>query len=287
VLPGLSARLRTGIFREPRTYRAWVRFAGPGPMAPPDMDDNGILSIGIKLMGVEGEKLLEDERFTQDFTAISAPTFTTPDVVENVKLQRESLAGTPAFYFLDPFRPFDSHLLDGLMQALFARANTSPLEVRYWSCVPYLFGEGQAVQYTVVPRSPSRSRIPRHPGPDYLREAMAATLARTAVEFDFRVQFQTDPRRMPIENAAVRWPERLSPYVTVARLRLPAQRFDSPRQLAFAGNLSYNPWHSLAAHRPLGNQNRARRRIYLELSRLRQAMNRQPHLEPTGDETFE
>jgi hypothetical protein len=91
---------------------------------------------------------------------------------------------------------------------------------------------------------------------------------------------------MPIEDATVKWPERLSPYVTVARLRLPRQHFDSDAQLAFADVLSYNPWHSLEAHKPLGSQNRARKAMYLELSRLRQAMNATPHIEPTGDETF-
>jgi hypothetical protein len=74
--------------------------------------------------------------------------------------------------------------------------------------------------------------------------------------------------------------------VTVAKLRLPAQRFDYDAQLAFADNLSYNPWHSLPEHRPLGNQNRARRTMYWELSRLRQAMNAAAHVEPTGDEVF-
>jgi hypothetical protein len=29
------------------------------------------------------------------------------------------------------------------------------------------------------------------------------------VELDVRVQLQTDPHRMPIENAGVLWPERL------------------------------------------------------------------------------
>ena len=77
-----------------------------------------------------------------------------------------------------------------------------------------------------------------------------------------------------------------SPYVPVAELRLARQRFDEPAQLAFADNLSYNPWHSLEAHRPLGNQNRARRRMYQELSRLRQSMNQAPHIEPTGAERF-
>lgn len=283
----LPAELRQGVFAEPRTFRAWVRFGGPGPASPPDIEDVGVLSIGIKLMGVPGPKLLEDEKYTQDFTGISTPTFTTPNVRENAKLQAASLRGTPLFYFISPFDP---HLLDGIMQGLWARTQTSPLETRYWSCVPYLLGEGRAMQYSVRPRTKMRSRVPRlplRPPDNYLRENMAATLAERDVKFDFLVQVQTDPYRMPIENASVRWPERLSPPVTVATLRLPRQKFDSSEQLAFAHHLSYNPWHCVPQHCPLGNQNRARRRIYYELSRLRQTMNDTPHREPTGDEVFE
>ena len=36
----------------------------------------------------------------------------------------------------------------------------------------------------------------------------------------------------------------------------------------------------------LGNQSRARHRMYWELSRLRQMMNDTPHIEPTGEEVF-
>ena len=277
---------RHGVFAEPRTFPAWVRFAGPGPASPPDIEEVGVLSIGVKLMGVPGPKLLDDERFTQDWSGISAPTFTTPDVRENAKLQAQSLKGTPLFHFINPF---DSHLLDGLMQGLWARTQTSPFETAYWSCVPYLLGEGRAMQYSFRPRLSTRTpvpRLPRRPPDHYLREAMAATLRRRAVEFDFRIQVQTDAHRMPIEHAGVRWPERLSRPVAVATLCLPRQTFDSPAQLAFAHNLSFNPWHCVPAHRPLGNQNRARRRLYVELSRLRQSMNGTPHREPTGDEVF-
>ena len=127
---------------------------------------------------------------------------------------------------------------------------------------------------------------PARPADNYLREAMARTLQDRDWSFDFLVQLQTDAHRMPIEDATVKWPEELSPYVPVAELRLPRQRFDSPAQLAFADVLSFNPWHSVPAHRPLGNQNRARGEVYRELSRLRQSMNLTEHVEPTGDESF-
>jgi hypothetical protein len=283
VLADIPERMKHGVFAEPRSYPAWVRFAGPGPLAPPDVEDNGILSIGIKLMGVDGVKLIDDERKTQDFTGISAPTFTTPNIVENLKLQRRILEGTPILYFISPF---DSHLLDGIMQGLYARTHSSPLEVRYYSCVAYLLGEGQAMHYSIKPCSSRRSKIPWRFPDNYLREAMARTLGETEVEFDFMIQLQTDSHRMPIENASVVWPEKRSPFVTVAKLRLPVQTFDSPEQMAFADNLSFNPWHSLVEHRPLGNQNRVRKKLYLELSKLRQSMNGTRRLEPTGDESF-
>jgi hypothetical protein len=275
--------MRHGIFATARAYRAWVRFGGPGPASPPDIDDVGVLSIGIKLVGVDGPKLLDDEKFTQDFTGISTPTFTTPNVIENRKLQKHIRAGTPLFYFL-------THPLDGAMSGLWARTQTSPLETEYWSCVPYLLGEGQAMQYMLRPRSRRRTRVPRlpfRPPDNYLRDAMVKTLASEDVELDFYVKVQTDAFAMPIENASVRWPDSLAPWVPVAVLRLPRQTFDSPAQLAFANNLSFNPWHCIAEHRPLGNQNRGRRAIYETLSQFRQQMNATPHVEPTGEERFQ
>jgi hypothetical protein len=276
-------RLRHGLFEHPRTYPAWVRFAGPGPLSPPDLDDAGILSLGVKVVGVPGAKLLDDEQHTQDFTGISAPTFTTPNVVENVKLQRHVGDGTPLLYFIDPR---DSHLTDLLMQALYARTHTSPLETAYWSCVPYLLGEGKAMQYRFVPRNLRRTKLPRHPPDDYLREALERTLQVREVAFDLLVQEQTDAFRMPLEDASVVWPERLSRPMPVATLRLAVQDFDPAEQRARADSLSINPWHAIAEHRPLGNQNRARREIYARLSRLRQELNDVSHVEPTADGFF-
>jgi len=110
VLHGLAARLRKGVFSVVRRFPAWIRFSGPGPLSPPDVKDASILSIGIKLWKVPGKKLLFDESGTQDFLGISAPTFTTPNIVENLKLQLEIYARTPVFYFLNPFDSPASHL---------------------------------------------------------------------------------------------------------------------------------------------------------------------------------
>jgi hypothetical protein len=282
----LPEHMRRGIFAEPQSFRAWVRFAGPGPYVTPDIDDVGFMSMSIKLMGVPGPKLLDDEQATQDLLGISTPTFVTPETRANARLQYWSYRNAQVFYFLDVR---DSHILDSIMQLLWTKTQTSPLEDQYFSCVPYLLGEGQAMQYSFRSRLRKRTRVPRlplRPPDDYLRDAMVATLAEQDVEFDILLQLQTDPFRMPIENNAVLWPTKLSPRVPAAVLRIPQQTFDSPEQLDFARVLTYNPWHCVPEHRPLGNQSRARKRMYYELSRLRQQMNGVEHYEPTGDEVF-
>jgi len=283
----LPPKLRYGIYAKPQTFRAWVRFSGPGPYVTPDIDDVGFMSISIKLMGVPGPKLMDEEKFTQDMTGVSTPTFVTPDVNANAQLQLESLKNAQIFYFLNLHRP---HVLDLIMQSLYIKTQSSPFEAPYFSCVPYLLGEGQAMQYSVWPKRKKRTRIPRlpfRPPDDYLRNAMVATLEQEDVEFDIRLQLQTDPYRMPIENNAVLWPEKRSPRIAAATLRIPRQKFNSPAQIEFEKRLSYNPWHCIPEHRPLGNQSRARKRMYWVLSQLRHDMNAVPHYEPTGDEVFD
>ena len=241
----LPENMRRGIFAEPRSYRAWVRFSGPGPYVTPDIDDVGFMSMSIKLMGVPGPKLLDDEKFTQDLLGVSTPTFVTPNTRANARLQHWSYKNAPTFYFAN-FR--DPHILDSIMQLLWTKTQTSPLEDEYFSCVPYLLGEGQAMQYSFRSRLETRTRVPRlplRPPDNYLRDAMVATLAEQDVEFDISLQLQTDPFLMPIENNGVLWPTKLSPRVPAAVLRIPKQRFDSPEQLDFAKVLSYNPWHSI------------------------------------------
>jgi hypothetical protein len=230
---------------------------------------------------------MDEEKFTQDMMGVSTPTFVTPDIKANAQLQIESGKNAQIFYFVNLHA---SHVLDGLMQALWLKTQTSPFEAPYFSCVPYLLGEGQAMQYSVWPVTQRRTPVPRlplRPPDDYLRNAMVAALSEGDVEFDIRLQLQTDPHLMPLENAGVLWPEKLSPRRSAATLRIPRQKFDSPAQMDFARQLSYNPWHSIPEHRPLGNQSRARRRMYDTLSRLRHSMNNVPLYEPTGDEVFE
>lgn len=86
---------------------------------------------------------------------------------------------------------------------------------------------------------------------------------------------------MPVENAAVEWPESESPYRAVARLVFPPQdAYSSGREVFVDEALSFCPAHSLAAHRPLGSIMRARMRAYEVLGNARRVDNARAPREP-------
>ncbi|MFY9944278.1 MAG: hypothetical protein WAK57_19075 [Desulfobacterales bacterium] len=62
----LPAHCRRGTFENPRSYPAYVRYPGPGPDVPAAIRDVGFASMAVKVTGVPGEKLTDEEKFTQD-----------------------------------------------------------------------------------------------------------------------------------------------------------------------------------------------------------------------------
>ena len=86
---------------------------------------------------------------------------------------------------------------------------------------------------------------------------------------------------MPIEDVTVPWPETLSPFVTVAKLRLPQQDIGDDTNLEIADALSITPWRCPEPHRPLGNIQRARKEVYRQSSMVRHELNHQVRREPT------
>jgi len=271
---GLPEELRVGLFREPGRYRAWIRFSNQFDVINPDRDKD-IRGMAIKLMGVPGAKLLEEERDaqTQDFLLISTPVFVTRDVEQFAGLVEALMGGLLAklWYFATHWR-----VALNLWKSM--QACEDPLATRYFSTTPYLFG-ATAAKYSAIPHAREAFTADRS-RPDYLRDAMVRRLAREDVEFDFAVQLQTDPASMPIEDPGRAWSEAASPFRKVATVRIPRQEFDSEAQRDFGENLSFTPWHCLPEHRPLGGINRARKLVYRFISTFRHRVNHAPRREP-------
>jgi hypothetical protein len=164
------------------------------------------------------------------------------------------------------------------------------LFVPYFSQTPYALGSGRAVKYHALPQrletvAPTSTELDVLPDPhNYLADAMARTLDDEDVIFDFSVQVGND--RMPIDDPTIEWPASESPFVPVATVTIPRQKFTWAAQRRFAENIGFNPWHALDAHKPLGSINEARRDVYVRMLERRHAENRVPTREPTGTNDF-
>ena len=275
VLADLPSHLRVGLFREPKTYQAWVRYSNQDSSLNPDINRD-IRGMAIKLMGVAGEKILDEAKSaaTHDFILISTPVFVTKDVAEfdaMIKAMGSNIL-TKAWFFLSHWR-----ILKNLRSAMKSFPNL--LQTQYFSATPYLFGD-RAVKYSARPHLPRQEALPEKPRDDFLRERLARDLKQNEFVFDFCVQFQTDKESMPIEDPGVLWDEAVSPFQAVARIKILRQEFDSEAQRAYGDNLSFSPWHALPVHRPLGSINRARKIVYRAISLFRHESNQTARFEP-------
>lgn len=270
VASDLPEECRYGVFRNPGAdFDARVRFSNAQGTIVPDKLPTG-RGAAIKLLKVEGPRAIpNDTDPAQDFLMVNHPAFP---------------FGTPAKY-LSVMRLFtlplvgEKAIIAYLLKDKGARKNVrairakwvgSPLETKYWSGSPYWLGSsdgktGQAVKYSLVHRTRPKP-VPESledKSDHYLKESLIEHLTGQEAKFDFKVQFQTDPRTMKIEDAAVAWDEDISVPVTVATLHILPHKSEDIRLVTEECEAkSFTPWHALAEHRPLGGINRLRRLVY-------------------------
>jgi len=259
---GLPADLRVGLFATPGSYNGHIRFANATSESDKDQDIRG---MSIKLTGVPGANLMPGST-EHDFVLFSHPVMLASTAKEFLELLKANEARG-----LRRITYFATHPKSAAIGAAAEAHHTCHLDIPYFSATPYRFGAGKAVKYVVLPTSPRKSEKPRHLTESYLLDNMREHLSQGDATFDFCVQFQTDPEKMPIEDAMVEWREKDSPYRKVATIRIPSQAFESADQMNFAEKIAFNPWNALPEHQPLGGMNRARKMIYTELAKLRHA----------------
>jgi hypothetical protein len=275
-LPNRDPRTRFGIFADPAQERPiWVRFSNGVGWSQDDskLDARG---MAIKVMNVPGKKYAPDEEHTQDFLMTNTPTPVGKNAEQFMRFAHANAAGTfPSLLFML------SHPRSGAPALLRTGAVASSVTEQYWSGGAYHLGAHQTVKFTAKPCDGAPSRTASRASPDYLREDIVWA-ARGGVCYTFYVQFQVDPERTPIEDAAKNWAPDVSQPVPVANLVLAPQELETPRQQDFCRSLAFDPWHSIPAHKPMGHINRARRYVYAASRMFRQGGH-----EPTGFEGFD
>jgi hypothetical protein len=260
--------------------------------------------MGIKLFGVPGPSLLDDEpdSGTLDLNLINNDVFfanTAYDymVIEDLFAELPEALVNPArrktwmAEFLtrrgtltDP----DSWLWDELFAML--SFTTVPrrnlLSYTYNSMGAFRYGDHIA-KIRTVPTTESVTSL-THEIVDVRadNEAFRHTLVAEAAErdhsFELQVQLNTDLAHMPVDNTSVKWPQELSPWVTVARVDLPRQDIGGDENVAAADATSITPWRSREEHRPVGEIQRVRQEVYRRSSIERHRINGQQRREPVS-----
>ncbi|MFE3037821.1 hypothetical protein ACFXKY_39960 [Streptomyces canus] len=237
---------RQGIFAAPAAFEAHVRLSNGNFSVDRAPDIRG---FAIKVLGASTPSSTDVE---QNFTLVSQETLRvsgSADVVAIVDLSTSTPGAALRKAVTSP----------GLTRSAVAnvRDMVKPFSGfathDFFSIMPITFGD-YAARLKLCAASTAINKKARKD----LAADLYARLADGDLEFRLQAQFFEDERRTPIEDSSVRWD---TPWLTVARLRLPQQEPDEALAETVEKS-SFNPWTAAKEHRPLGELMRARQAAY-------------------------
>lgn len=294
---GLPPELAQGLFAAPGEHEAIFRLS---TNAGDILDDSIDLPRGLalKVLAVDGQRLPGSEGdTTQDFVMVNGPAFAakTPKAfLSNLKMLARTTdkaeGGKKLLSSL--FRAAESVIeavggQSATLSTLGGAKPVHPLGATYYSQTPYRYGDYIA-KFSLVPVSAvlkdlADATIDATGRPDAIRDNVREGLIEQGGTWELQVQLCTDLDAMPIEDPTVVWDEAASPFVTVATLDVPPQvAWQDGVSQTTEDELSFSPWHGLAAHQPLGGVNRARKNPYKFSADYRGRVNGCPVHEPRG-----
>jgi hypothetical protein len=307
ILADVPAPYAQGIYAKPGRHDALIRFSSTSGHLGPDVQLGPGLGFAIKIFGVDGPKLVEDEPDSSTFDLVlkNSPIF----IANTAKhyLFIEEITTDLADYLARGKAGFHELLTDFLtgkgtlersdwawdellafVKAVSQIPVRNPLLTTYWSMAASRHGDHVA-KTRVAPATASAAKVIHRDvdlttGPDVYHPVMVDELLASSFDFDLQVQLCTELDAMPVNLVTVEWPERLSPFVTVGRVHIPRQDISGPENFEKSDALAFNQWRVTADHRPLGEIMDIRR-IYSASACVRRTLNHQAHTEPTSAES--
>jgi len=284
VAADLPGDLAQGMFAKPGRYPVVMRLS----TIPGDILDDSVSvprAMAVKIIGVEGERLEGSENdVTQDFVMINGPAFGAPTSKKFLSVLRLLAGTTDRFEWLKKILSAQRVIIavtgkpSTTVATLGGQPETHILGETFYSQAPLRFGDFIA-KIAVAPISPELTALIQAPlnvngVPNGLREAVIDFFKKNGGVWEVRAQLCTDLQLMPIENAAVVWPEEISPYRPIARMTVkPQVAWSETRSSAVDDGMSFSPWHGLATHRPLGGIMRVRKAVYEKAKQFRAEKN--------------
>lgn len=260
-VPVSEPELRRGLFAQPGSYSAVIRLSH-GAVAPHADAVPDIQGFAISVRGIDGPGALAETTHRQDFLLINLPAFGFATSAEFAQIVAASARGQAALAkdLLSRKGPVGGSVELARLTSNVSRPFLGFATTTFHSAAPIAFGP-YATKVRLVPVGAGRNlrALLDHRGDlgDRLRDG--------ALAYDLQVQFYVNDSDTPLEDMRRAWPERVSPFRTVARLTIPQQDIDSTagRQLEEqVEHDRFDPWNALADHRPLGEIMRARKAAY-------------------------
>ena len=291
----LPEPLAQGLAAQPGTYGVVMRFS----TNPGDILSDHISSprgLAIKIVGLDAEKVSNHTgEVTQDFLMVNGPVFDTKDAAGFLKnmqlLDKNANAPEAVKQAVSTASRIGENVLEavGLRSSFlkgFGEPANNPLGEVYFTQAPLRWGNYFG-KVALVPVSENllelyKKGLPHKGEWNALRNEFSRFFKEEQeAVWELRVQLCTDLGKMPVEDAHQEWSEKESPYLAVATMKAKAQEiYSDGRRVYVDEKLSFNPWHALAAHRPLGNINRARFQAYLMSTKFRTEREGRERLEP-------
>ena len=307
VASDIPDRFAWGIFAHPnQKFQAIIRFSS----GKPSLNSDGVpdaRGFAMKLLDVPGKKLLDFEKDdeTQDFIMINSKVFFIRTIEEYAAFSSALGQGNAAVvkYFFPSLAPSTWHAREFILaNSSFKQRPESLVTEQYYSLSAYKLGPREYVKYSVrpcpenAPLRPSYASAPwfltrmwkkllwpyaslnaKSMDPDsyydYLRQELSNQSKRGGACFDFLVQPQVAEKNMPVEDTTVEWSEKASPFVRVARITINTGADNTADANRTCESLSFNPWHALPEHEPVGVMNRVRKALYQSMGRYRRTKN--------------
>lgn len=250
-----------------------MRLSNGGAYQRDDKSQHISRGWAIKMLGIEGTPTR-----TQDFLFITSPRFFIKDITHYPGFLKSSGDGRLGFVW---------NLLTNMSleekQVIVHRLGlkvSNLLESPEYSAVPYSYGS-ETVKYAVAPcgttppTTPESRPPPRDASPDYLEEAMSATLGRSdpakGVCYTFFVQRPRSESADPIDNPTQAWEGAFDPVatITIPHGQHRGGAADYRANDAECERMAFDPFNATEASAPRGKTNWTRKFVYAALSRFR------------------
>ena len=304
ILEDVPAPYAQGIYATPGRHGALIRYSNASGHLGPDAALGPVLGFAMKIFGVDGPTLIDDEPDSGTFDLVmkNNPVFIANSAKHYQYIQE--IGDTTGEYLARGKAGFHDLLSDFLTgkgtlerpdwawDELFAFVRNAQSPVRnplvntYWTMGAFRHGDYVA-KVRVAPAADSVAQVTHRDldldggAPDVFGPALIEELRVRSFDYDLQIQLSTDLQTMPVNDVTTEWPEKLSPFVTVARVHIPRQDISGAENLERGDALSFNQWRVTAEHRPLGEIMKVRR-IYSESAKVRRTLNHQTQAEPVS-----